>query len=378
MKSDAANITEAIVGFAQFARQNGLNVGIQETQEALHAARLGLLTERVGYQHALRLLFCQSPEERQRFDELYAQFWQLGVTRHIEDKKPVSEPAQVTKKGTGSVVFMGKGRQPGADDEEDGQNVSGANAEERLRNMDFARLNDVEAALLEELARKLFGQMALRLRRRHKDGRRTGPLHLRRIIRKGLGTGGDMISLFRKSPKPRRQRLIVLLDVSGSMDKYSFFLLRFVVALRENFRQLEAFIFSTTLLRITPAIQHQHLDQLLITLSQQVDNWSSGTKIGECLQTFNEQFGKRTLNGSPTVVILSDGLDTGPPELLATELEKIRRRSRKVIWLNPLKGSPVYQPLARGMKAALPSVTTFRSAHSLDSLLELERILAQV
>ncbi|OIN57535.1 vWA domain-containing protein [Arsenicibacter rosenii] len=378
MKSDAANITEAIVGFTQFARQNGLNVGIQETQEALHAARIGLLAERIDFQHALRLLFCQSPEERRRFDELYAQFWQLGVTRPIEDKKPVTEPAQVTKKGTGSVVFMGRNRQPGADEEEDGQHVSGANAEERLRKMDFARLTDVEAALLEELARKLFSQMTLRLRRRYKEGRRTGPLHLRRIIRKGLGSGGDMINLFRKSPRPRRQRLIVLLDVSGSMDKYSFFLLRFIVALRENFRQLEAFIFSTTLLRITPAIQHQYLDQLLVTLSQQVDNWSGGTKIGECLQTFNEQFGKRTLNGSPTVVILSDGLDTGPPELLATELEKIRRRSRKVIWLNPLKGSPVYQPLARGMKAALPSVTTFRSAHSLDSLLELEGILAQV
>lgn len=371
-----ANLTEAIVQFAQFVRSRGLNTGIQETQDALRAAETGLLTNREQFRHGLRALFCTSPEEQLRFDPLFDQFWGLDPVTKKEDESRPDLQRQVTQKGTGSVVFMGKGKtNPG---DEEANNVSGANEQERLREMDFARLNEVEARQLEEIAQKLFSEMALRLRRRMKESRREGPIHLRRTIRRGLGSGGDMIDLFRKARSPQKQRLIVLLDVSGSMDKYSLFLLRFVCALRENFRQLEAFIFSTTLLRITPALQNRRLEELLVSLNQRVDNWSSGTKIGECLQTFNELFGKQILNGSPTVIILSDGLDTGTPELLSAELEKIRRRARKVVWLNPLKGNSMYEPLARGMKAALPSITNFSSAHSLNSLLDLETILRQV
>lgn len=371
-----ANLTEAIVTFAQFVRKQGLNVGIQETQEALRAAEAGLLTNHSYFRHALAALFCTSPEERHRFDQLFERYWGTDPVTRKEDESRPDMHRQITQKGTGTVVFLGKGKtEPG---QEDANSVSGANELERLQEMDFAKLNEVEARQLEEIAQKLFSEMAIRLRRRMKESRRQGPVHLRRTIRRGLGAGGELIELFRKARRPKKQRLIVLLDVSGSMDKYSFFLLRFVCALRENFRQLEAFMFSTSLLRITPALRSRHLDQLMTTLTRQVDNWSSGTKIGECLQTFNDNYGKQILNGSPIVIILSDGLDTGTPELLATELEKIRRRARKIVWLNPLKGNRYYEPMARGMKAALPSITTFRSAHSLKSLLELETILRQV
>jgi uncharacterized protein with von Willebrand factor type A (vWA) domain len=162
------------------------------------------------------------------------------------------------------------------------------------------------------------------------------------------------------------------------MDRYSFFLLRFLFALRENFRQLEAFIFSTKLIRISGALSGNQLEYATALLTQQVDNWSSGTKIGNCLEEFNDNYGKRMLNGSPTLIILSDGLDTGEPELLGKELQKIQGRSRKLVWLNPLKGMKDYQPIQRGMKAALPSVDDFRSAHNLNSLLELENILIHV
>jgi hypothetical protein len=170
----------------------------------------------------------------------------------------------------------------------------------------------------------------------------------------------------------------MLLDVSGSMDKYSFFLLRFVFALRQNFRQLEAFIFRTKLIRISEILTYNQLDYATEILSQQVDNWSSGTKIGGCLDEFYEKYGKRILNGSPTFVILSDGLDTGDPKLLGKTLQKIQLITKRVVWLNPLKGMKNYEPIQRGMSAALPSVDDFRSAHNLNSLLELETILSNV
>jgi uncharacterized protein with von Willebrand factor type A (vWA) domain len=183
--------------------------------------------------------------------------------------------------------------------------------------------------------------------------------------------------VFRKQT-PKKQRLIVLLDVSGSMDKYSFFLLRFICALKSHFRQLEAYVFSTRLKRISKALQLRRIDEVLQQVGEQSDHWSSGTKIGECLQQFNDKYGKRQLNGSPTVIILSDGLDTGEISLLALEMKKIQRRSKKLIWLNPLKGSRDYSPEARGMKAALPSIDDFRTAHNIESLLELEKLLIHV
>ena len=168
----------------------------------------------------------------------------------------------------------------------------------------------------------------------------------------------------------------MLLDVSGSMDKYSHFLLHFICALRENFRQLEAFVFSTSLIRISKALRLNVLDSVLATISEQANNWSSGTRIGECLHEFNDRYGKLLLNGSPVILILSDGLDTGDPELLGREMIKLQKRARRIIWMNPLKGMKGYAPEARGMKAALPAVDDFLFAHNLESLLELENILA--
>lgn len=202
-----------------------------------------------------------------------------------------------------------------------------------------------------------------------------GRINLRRTIRHSISYGGEPIELYRKSQKPKKQRLIVLLDVSGSMDKYSFYLLRFICALKEQFRQLEAFLFSTQLLRVTKALQLNRIDQILQTVSDQAEHWSGGTRIGTCLGKFNERYGKLLLNGSPIVLILSDGLDTGTPEELQKELKYIKGKARKLIWLNPLKGMKGYAPIAKGMSAALPAIDEFRSAHNLESLLELENIL---
>ena len=187
-----------------------------------------------------------------------------------------------------------------------------------------------------------------------------------------------MLDLYLRNKKPDKNRLIILLDVSGSMDKYSFYLLRFILALRTHFKRIDAYIFSTSLIRITDYLESQNLDTVLSILSYYANNWSSGTKIGECLLHYNREFARRSLTGKNMTIILSDGLDTGEPELLSTELKKIKLRTRKLIWLNPLKGMKGYQVRTRGMLAALPEINHFMPAHTVDSLLELENILADV
>jgi hypothetical protein len=280
----------------------------------------------------------------------------------------------VEKKTNTSLVLLGRGKTE--KEKEEGRDITGASETERLKKTDFSGLAATEEGILAEIAIKLFRQMALRLRRRMKDNLLGGQINLRRTIRRSIGYGGEPIDLLRKTQRPKKTRLIVLLDVSGSMDKYSYFLLLFICALREHFRQLEAFVFSTTLIRISRALRQGSIDQVLSIISDQADNWSGGTRIGSSLKQFNDKYGREMLNGSPTIIVLSDGLDTGSPELLAVELKKMRRRSKRIIWLNPLKGTKGYAPTAGGMQAALPELDEFRAANNLNCLMELENILA--
>ncbi|OQP63850.1 hypothetical protein A3860_23210 [Niastella vici] len=368
------SIAESVVAFGQYVRSHGLNVGIQETQDALRCLKEGLISDKNSFRYALKTIFCTTPEERELFEKLFLRYWDTNPVDMQEKKNKTSVQGSFNKKASASLVMLGFGKTAAPEDE--GRNVSGANETERLKRTDLSKLNEMDAALLEEIAMKLFMQMALRLRRRMKEDRNKGQISLRRTIRRSIGYGGEPIELFRRAQKPKKQRLIVLLDVSGSMDKYSYLLLRFIYALRTYFRQLEAFVFSTSLIRITKALQPNQLDVVLATISEQADNWSSGTRIGECFAAFNNKYGKLLLNGSPSILILSDGLDTGDPALLEREMIKMHKRARKIIWMNPLKGMKGYAPEARGMKAALPAIDDFRSAHNLESLLDLENILA--
>lgn len=368
------NLTESIVAFAQFSRSHGLNIGIQETQDALTSAENGLFVHRDQFRAAMKSIFCKSPEECRIFEKLFLLYWDTNPMDLQETNKKSSVLGVVEKKTNASLVMLGMGKTE--EENEEGKNISGASETERLKKTDFSNLGTRETKSLEEIARKLFRQMAIRLRRRMKESRRNGQINLRRTIRKSIGYGGEPLDLLRKAQRPKKTRLIVLLDVSGSMDKYSYFLLLFICALRQNFRQLEAFIFSTSLIRISKALQPGSIDRVLSIISDQAENWSGGTRIGSCLQTFNEKYGRQLLNGSPAIIVLSDGLDTGSPAMLADELKKMHRRARRIVWLNPLKGTNAYAPTAGGMQAALPEIDDFRSAHNLNSLLELENMIA--
>jgi uncharacterized protein with von Willebrand factor type A (vWA) domain len=368
------SITESIVAFAQFVRSHGLNVGIQETQDALLAAETGLLPNRDQMRCALKALFCNTPEERLVFEKLFVLFWDTNPTDLDGRKNQTKIEGRVEQKANPSLVMMGFGETEA--NVEEAKNVTGANATERLKQTDLSKLSEMELEFLETIAAKLFKEMALRLRRRLKNSPNKGVIHLRSTIRRNLSKGGEPIELMRRSQKPSKQRLIVLLDISGSMDKYSFLLLRFVCTLRDYFRQLEAFVFSTHLVRVSKALKLTRIDDALALISEHAQHWSSGTKIGECLEQFSVKYGKQLLNGSPTIIILSDGLDTGAPGLVQEQLMYMRKRSKRIIWLNPLKGMQGYAPEARGMKEAMPHLDTFSSAHSLQSLLELEKILA--
>jgi uncharacterized protein len=372
-------IDESVIGFSKYCRENGLNIGLNHSQEALTAAKKGIMEDKSTMKYALKALFCTCEEEHDQFNKCFEVFW--GVRKHSYSPT-ISKKihTKVEKKTNASLVLVGfnpNGDDKKEDDKEEAKNVTGSSQIEALKSTDFSKVSAIDSPILDRITEQLLKQLNHRLKRKFESSKK-GKIDLRKTIRNNLSNGDLLLELSKKSRKLEKYRLILLLDVSGSMDKYSFFLLKFIWSLKTNLKNIEAFVFSTKLIRITDFLHQKELDETLWQMSHHADNWSSGTKIGECLQSFNDQFSKRILNGKSITIVLSDGLDNGDSDLLAQELRKIRLRTSKLVWLNPLKGTKGYQPTAKGMKAAKPEVDAFESAHNLNSLLELENILANV
>ena len=326
------------------------------------------------FEHALTSLFCKEEEERAPFKSLYKKFWrQKGTVLQNRITRKNNSNFSVRKAST--AVMLGTGSSDLDESGEESKTTSGANTDETAKLTDFSLLTEQQALELDRLSEKLVREMSLRIKRKRKKSKK-GAISISESIRKNIQNGGTIMNLARKDRKKEKFRLLILLDVSGSMDKYSFYLLKFMWALRSHFKQVEVFTFSTKLVRITDFISEKNMDLALSMVSYNAKHWSSGTKIGESLQNFNEEYSKKYLNGKTMTLILSDGLDTGEPEILETAIQNIKLKSKKLIWLNPLKGMKGYEPIQVGMKTALPSVNYFGSAHNFSSLLELENILS--
>jgi len=196
-------------------------------------------------------------------------------------------------------------------------------------------------------------------------------------MRRRPQTGGDAAALVCRRRKVRKAKVVLPCDVSGSMDIYSRFLVQFIYALQGMLGRVESFLFSTSLTRVTDTLDRRDIRQALLETSRRVPDWSGGTKIGASLQSFNETYGRRLVDPRTIVVICSDGWDTGDLDVLVSAMRTLRERAGKVIWLNPLLGSPGYEPVTQGMSAALPFVDVFASAHNIRSLRELERHLRE-
>ena len=201
---------------------------------------------------------------------------------------------------------------------------------------------------------------------------------MRRTLRLNLKYGGETLELARRRRKIKLRPLVLICDVSGSMERYTRMLLHFMHTISGNVEKLEAFLFATRLTRITRHLEHRGVDQAVSEVAKAVPDWAGGTRIGQALKSFNFRWLRRVLKGGAVVLIISDGWDRGEPDLLAHEAARLQRSCHRLIWLNPLLGSPGYQPLTRGMQAALPYVDDFLAVNNLNSLESLARHLSQL
>jgi uncharacterized protein len=365
-------VEQTIVEFCRFACENGISAGVKESLDALRAARAVGIANREDLKFALRAVLCSSKANWDLFEAIFETFWSgLQADTRLElGKRSKNTREQESQQENAELALMGQSSS--ATVEGEGKAVLGATTNERLKKADFSEVANTDLAELERISLRLLQQMSLRLSRRIKKIASHGRIDLRRTIRRSIGRGGDPIDLSFRSRKLQQLKLVIVLDVSGSMNPYSIFFVRFAYALQKYFKRVDTFLFSTQLTEITSALRARQLRDALESLAEQAAGWSGGTKIGDSLRELNLRHGRRLFSRDTVFMVLSDGWDTGDPEMLAEQLSAIKRRVRKLMWLNPLLGMADYQPITRGMNAALPYIDVFAPAHNLESLLELE------
>ena len=374
-------ILHNVVLFCRTLRQKGLAVTTGQILAAVDAARYVSLAKREDVKAALRAILVNRKEDLDTFNESFDAFWsssrgktELELGRLLQRTTRIHQSTLLDQ----ALVDSDSSRTEEEPEQETHHGMKRYSALERLRRQDFARLTRKELELVKALMSRFSWSPPVRKTRRKIATRRGAHLDLRRMFRASLKVEGWPLSLMWRSRKTRYRPLVLICDVSGSMESYSRILLQFCYVLSRGWRHVEVFLFSTRLSRITHQLRHRNIDVALARAVSVASDWGGGTRIGEALKDFNYRWSRRVLGGGPIVLIVSDGWDRGDADRLAAEMDRLRRSCHTLIWLNPLLGTPGYQPLTRGIQAALPRIDFFLPAHNLVSLERLAALLQEI
>jgi uncharacterized protein with von Willebrand factor type A (vWA) domain len=358
-----------LLAFGRLLRGLGLDVHTGRMLDVIDALLHVDIRRRDEVYHTCRALLVHRHEDFATFDRAFDAFWRHHTTTgrreapDATDARDGKDAQDRSSKGSGRLLV-----------EEDAGDASvrpgGARSwsdAERFAQKDFGAFSDEEVAAARAALEQLTWSPAERRTRRWVAGR--GPrMDLRRALAHSLRTGGDVVTLPRRRRRLRQRPVVMLCDVSGSMDRYTRMLLHFGHAIRGRHRRVEVFVFSTQLTRVTPQLRDRRLDVAMAAASRTVPTWAGGTRIGESLRQFHRHWTRRVLHGGPVVLLVSDGWDRGDPALLREQMARLQRSSHRLIWLNPLIGTDDYAPLTRGLQAALPFVDDFLPARTLTDL----------
>jgi len=381
-----------MVGFVDHLRANDIAVGPAETEAALTLLNdehwLPLSRARLG----LRSLLTSTREDWARFDDLFEAYW-FSRGRVRTSTKPGAGSATGKQHeiwqdhlddGLSKTDLKRPGIQQEAVSDDDVTDAPGegrliATEQNMLQKTDLRHLTDpAEIKAAEQLAYRLASAIRYRLSRRYLLRKRGPRLDLRRTIRANLSVGGDPLHLITKARPDRPVRLVVLLDVSGSMQPYSRFFLQFVKGLVCSWLETEAFLFHTRLVRVTDAVRDRDSIRAMSKLALMAEGFGGGTKLGSCLKIFNDRYAKSVLNSRTVFLVLSDGYDTGSCDDLVYALSRLKKRAPRLVWLNPLLGWRDYEPVNKAMVAAMPMIDHFAAAHTIEALAAIETDLARL
>jgi uncharacterized protein with von Willebrand factor type A (vWA) domain len=379
--SRGAAVTRKLVTFGRILREAGLEVGPGRLQDAMRGLDAIDLASRDQVYHALRCTLVSRRDDIPAFDLAFAAFWEQVPTRHAETHPDPAAALPAPPPPVVSAHEAGDGPEPEADDDRTPLAAALASPDELLRHRDFADMTDEELHRLRRLIRDVATGRPLRRSRRLSPAPAPGSLDARRTLRAAMRTGGLPLERAWRRPKLVPRRLVVLCDVSGSMEPYARAMLMFLQALATPdgaARTVEVFAFGTRLTRLTGELAGGDAALVLDRSAALLPDWGGGTRIGESLATYNRRHGRHGGGRGTVAVIVSDGWERGDLDLLDRELGVLRRNAHELIWVNPLTGHAGFEPLAGGMQTAMRHVDRLLEGHNLRSLEELARVLAEV
>jgi uncharacterized protein with von Willebrand factor type A (vWA) domain len=370
-------------------RAAGLPVGPGSVIAAVRAVEAVGLANRTDFYWALHAVFVNRRSQRELFDQAFHIFWRNPqiLERMLSLMLPSidtgEEPDKAEKQVSPRLAeAFAAGKQEAAQRREAEEEIELDAAmtwsdEERLRKKDFEKMSNEEIAL----ARRAIGRLRLPIlelpTRRFRPDRQKVRADMRATLKAALKTGGDIIPLKFRKRRTRHPPLVVLCDISGSMERYSRMLLHFLHAVTNDRDRVHTFVFGTRLTNVTRYLRYKDIDLALERIAETVEDWSGGTRIGRCLHEFNNEWGRRVLGQGAVVLLITDGLDRDAGVGLGREMDRLHRSCRRLIWLNPLLRYDAFEPKSHGIRAILPHVDDFRPVHSLESLMQLAKILSE-
>lgn len=397
-EADYPRLLENVVLFARLLRRAGMTIGTGQILDLTRAMQVIDIGNRVDFYNTARVILVGRREDLIVFDTLFNVFWTARTARMLQEnalrstRSAATAPVDDCIPGTENadevvprIVELSYEEAVGDEDEEPDDDDSpepkvllAYSRDEILRHKDFDAYTPDEMQNARRLMEEIRWKIARRRTRRYEAHNLGRQLDLRRTIRANLRNGGEVFQLAHRRLRTRPRPLVLICDISGSMDRYSRTLLQFLHTVEHGLDRVEAFVFATRLTRVTRQLRTRDPGSALSEVGRAVQDWSGGTRIGEALRVFNHAWSKRVLGRGAIVMIISDGWDRGDIDVLRLEMERLQRNCYRLIWLNPLLGLPSYQPLTQGIQAALPFVDDFLPVHNLDSLEALGRHLQKI
>jgi len=379
-----ARLAENVMHFARLLRAAGLRIGPDRVLDCVRALELAGCNRRDDWYWTMSAVFLSKEEQRPIFDQAFRIFWrdpQL-VEKMMQALLPktygrTGKPDQEQSQRLSDALFSRK--QPEPEREERKVEMEARltfSSREVLQRMDFDTMSAAELAEAKKMLRELRLPLPLIRTRRKEISSKGKTVDLRATLRESLRDGGDVIPLRRAAPVEIHPPLVVLCDISGSMNPYARMFLHFLHAITNDRDRVSVFVFGTRLTNVTRQLRHRDVDVAMAKVAEAIKDWSGGTRIGGCLREFNWRWGRRVLGQNACVLLVSDGLDREAGEGLAEEMQRLHKSCRDLIWLNPLLRYEKFEARPAGVRAMLPHVDRFLPVHNIKSLIEIAKVLS--
>ena len=376
------NLLQEITAFCRLLKRMDVNVTTTNQISFCRSVELIDIGQREEFYHAARTNLIANESDRAVFDIAFNLFWRhprqeldvFGLNTEELDETSLqalsdAEDEQLEVEGWTNLDEEG--------DQSSDSSIS-YSPDDVFTKKDFSRFTEEDVEKAREVIAKFAALLATKLSRRKEFGVKGKTIDFRRSWRKNIAYGGEPLKIVRKRPKIKKNKILLLCDVSGSMDCYSKFLIQFICGMQKEIREIEVAVFSTSLTNVTGLIRRKGVEAGIREMAETVPDWSGGTKIGESIISFYREFARSFSSYKTVVILISDGWDRGDAKLLQHAMEMLHRQAYRLMWLNPLLGSEGYQPICRGIRTALPYVDYFLPAHNLESLFKLTKILPPI